>query len=104
MNAAIRAVVRTAIYYNIEVTGIRRGYEGMINGEMFSMDRKSVSNIIQRGGTILKTARSEQFRTIEGRKKAYEQLKKTGLMHLLPLAATARLERHAHLAKSLTYP
>jgi len=76
MNAAIRAVVRTAIYYNIEVTGIRRGYEGMINGEMFPMDRKSVSNIIQRGGTILKTARSEQFRTVEGRKKAYEQLKK----------------------------
>jgi 6-phosphofructokinase 1 len=63
MNAAIRAVVRSAIYYGIEVTGIRRGYEGMINGEFFAMDRKSVSNIIQRGGTILKTARSEQFKT-----------------------------------------
>jgi hypothetical protein len=50
-------------YYGIEVTGIRRGYEGMINGEFFTMDRKSVSNIIQRGGTILKTARSEQFKT-----------------------------------------
>ncbi len=76
MNAAIRAVVRAALYHNINVTGIRRGYEGMINGDLFSMDRKSVSNIIQRGGTILKTARSELFRTPEGRKLAYEQLKK----------------------------
>lgn len=76
MNAAIRAVVRTSIYYGIGVTGIRRGYEGMIKGDLFPMDRKSVSNIIQRGGTILKTARSDQFRTPEGRKIAYENLKK----------------------------
>lgn len=79
MNAAIRAVVRTALYYNLKVTGIRRGYEGMINDDMFEMDRKSVANIIQRGGTILKTARSEQFRTPEGRKQAYENLKKAGV-------------------------
>ncbi|NCD69329.1 6-phosphofructokinase [Mucilaginibacter agri] len=76
MNAAIRAVVRTALYYNLEVTGIRRGYEGMINGDLFPMDRKSVANIIQRGGTILKTARSEQFKTVEGRQQAYDNLKK----------------------------
>jgi 6-phosphofructokinase 1 len=76
MNSAIRAVVRAALYYDIKVTGIRRGYEGMINGDLFPMDRKSVSNIIQRGGTILKTARSESFRTKEGRKLAYDQLKK----------------------------
>jgi 6-phosphofructokinase 1 len=76
MNAAIRAVVRSSIYYDINVTGIRRGFEGMIKGDLFPMDRKSVSNIIQRGGTILKTARSEQFKTPEGRKLAYEQLKK----------------------------
>lgn len=76
MNAAIRAVVRTALYYNLEVTGIRRGYEGMINGDLLPMDRRSVANIIQRGGTILKTARSLEFREPEGRKKAYEQLKK----------------------------
>jgi len=76
MNAAIRAVVRTAIYYGLEVTGIRRGYDGMIKGDMFPMNRKSVSNIIQRGGTILKTARSEHFKTTEGRQLAYEQLKK----------------------------
>lgn len=76
MNAAIRAVVRSAIYYGLGVTGIRRGYDGMIKGDLFPMDRKSVSNIIQRGGTILKTARSDQFRTPEGRKIAYENLKK----------------------------
>ena len=76
MNAAIRAVVRTALYYDLEVTGILRGYDGMISGEFKSMDRKSVANIIQRGGTMLKTARSDEFRTKEGRQKAYEQLKK----------------------------
>jgi 6-phosphofructokinase 1 len=75
MNAAIRAVVRSAIYYGLEVTGIRRGFDGMIKGDLFPMDRRSVSNIIQRGGTILKTARSEQFKTVEGRKQAYDQLK-----------------------------
>src|SRR6201999_414942 len=76
MNAAIRAVVRAALFHNIKITGIRRGYEGMIKGDLFPMDRKSVSNIIQRGGTILKTARSEQFREPEGRKVAHDNLKK----------------------------
>jgi 6-phosphofructokinase 1 len=85
MNAAIRAVVRSAIYYNINVTGIRRGFEGMVKGDMFAMDRKSVSNIIQRGGTILKTARSEQFKTPEGRKLAHEQLKKNGVDALVAI-------------------
>ncbi|HWZ03620.1 MAG TPA: 6-phosphofructokinase [Mucilaginibacter sp.] len=85
MNAAIRAVVRSAIYYGIGVTGIRRGYEGMIKGDMFGMDRKSVSNIIQRGGTILKTARSEQFKTKEGRQLAYEQLKKNNIDALVAI-------------------
>ncbi|HCN83585.1 MAG TPA: 6-phosphofructokinase [Sphingobacteriaceae bacterium] len=75
MNAAIRAVVRTGLYHNLQITGIMRGYEGMINGEFIPMDRKSVANIIQRGGTILKTARSEEFRTKEGREKAYKQIK-----------------------------
>ena len=75
MNAAIRAVVRTALYYDVKVTGILRGYDGMIGGEFVPMERKSVANIIQRGGTILKTARSDEFHTVEGRKKAFEQLK-----------------------------
>ena len=85
MNAAIRAVVRTAVYYDIQVTGIRRGYEGMINGDFLPMDRKSVSNIIQRGGTILKTARSEQFKTPEGRKIAYDKLKEANIDALVAI-------------------
>lgn len=76
MNAAIRAVVRAGIYNGLNVTGVLRGYEGLINGDFIPMDRKSVANIIQRGGTILKTARSENFRTAEGRQQAYAQLKK----------------------------
>ncbi|PSK99846.1 6-phosphofructokinase [Cecembia rubra] len=76
MNACIRAVVRTAIFKGIEIYGISYGYDGMINGNIKKMQSHSVSNIIQRGGTILKSARSEEFRTPEGRKKAYEKLKK----------------------------
>jgi len=85
MNAAIRAVVRTALYHNLEVTGIRRGYEGMIVGDFMEMDRKSVANIIQRGGTMLKTARSDQFRTPEGRKVAYDKLKAEGIDALVAI-------------------
>ena len=74
MNACIRAVVRTAIYHNIEVIGIRHGYDGLIDGDFMQMNAKSVSNIIQRGGTILKTARSPRFMTKEGMDRAYRQL------------------------------
>lgn len=76
MNACIRAVVRTAIYHKMEVLGIRHGYDGMIKDEFFKMDSKSVANIIHRGGTILKTARSKDFLTIEGRQSALANLKK----------------------------
>ena len=76
MNAAIRAVVRTGIYNGLEVYGIMRGYSGMIDGDIFKMESKSVANIIQRGGTILKTTRSKEFYTTEGRKAAYNNLKK----------------------------
>lgn len=76
MNACIRAVVRTAIYKNLEVYGINRGYEGMINGEIIPLEASSVANIIQRGGTFLKTARSMPFMNKEGREKAFHQLKK----------------------------
>jgi 6-phosphofructokinase 1 len=79
MNACVRAVVRNAIYRGVEVTGIYRGYEGMIDGDFIEMESHTVSNIIQRGGTILKSARSERFRTKEGRQKAYEQLKFAGI-------------------------
>lgn len=83
MNAAIRAVVRTGIYYNMEVFGIMRGFLGMIDDDIFQMESKSVANIIQRGGTILKTARCKEFHTPEGRKKAYENLNKHGINGLV---------------------
>jgi len=74
MNAAIRAVVRTGVYHGREVYGIYRGYEGMIEGDIVPMNKRDVGNIIHRGGTVLKTARSERFRTPEGRKTAYEAI------------------------------
>ncbi|HOZ30077.1 MAG TPA: 6-phosphofructokinase, partial [Bacteroidales bacterium] len=76
MNAAIRAVVRKAIHVDLQVVGILRGYEGLIKGDFIDMNSKSVGNIIQLGGTILKTARSEKFMTVEGRKIAYDNLMK----------------------------
>lgn len=76
MNAAIRAVVRTGIYNHLEVYGILRGYSGMVDGDIFKMESKSVANIIQRGGTILKTSRCKEFFDKEGREKAYKNLKK----------------------------
>lgn len=83
MNAAIRAVVRMGIANGVRVMGIQRGYNGLINGEIYEMNRSSVSDIIQRGGTILKTARSEEFRTPEGRKKAYNVLRAFGIEGLV---------------------
>ncbi len=83
MNAAIRAVVRTGIYNHLEVYGIMRGYAGMVDGDIFKMESKSVANIIQRGGTILKTSRCNEFYKAEGRKKAYENLKKFGINGLI---------------------
>jgi len=79
MNAAIRAVVRTGIYHGLEVFGIVKGYAGMVENEIIPMHSRSVANIIQRGGTILKTARCKDFYEKEGRKKAYENLKKHGI-------------------------
>ncbi len=79
MNACIRAVVRTALYKGVEVYGIRYGYEGMINGDIYKMDAKSVGHIIHRGGTILKTARSKRFLTEEGRQQAKANLEKHGI-------------------------
>ncbi len=83
MNAAIRAVVRTGIYHGLEVYGITRGYAGMIDNEIAQMTSRSVANIIQRGGTILKTARSKEFRTPEGRQIAYNNLKAFGINGLV---------------------
>jgi 6-phosphofructokinase 1 len=76
MNAAIRAVVRTSIFYNKQVVGVYHGYDGLISGEMAELNSRSVKNILNLGGTFLKSARSEEFRTIEGRKKAFAQVQK----------------------------
>ena len=79
MNAAIRAVVRAGLFNKLNVYGIQRGYQGMVDNNMDLMQSQSVSNIIQTGGTILKTARCKEFRNYEGRKLAYENLKKRGI-------------------------
>ncbi|MGB5170637.1 6-phosphofructokinase [Eudoraea sp.] len=79
MNAAIRAVVRTCAYLNKDCIGIYRGYEGMIEGDFIPMNARSVNNIINKGGTILKSARCDDFRTVEGRKLAYDQLVANGI-------------------------
>ena len=75
MNAAVRAVVRTSAHHDLHVYGIYRGYQGMIEGDIHRLEKRDVGNIIQRGGTVLKTARSMDFMTEEGRKKAYDNLK-----------------------------
>jgi 6-phosphofructokinase 1 len=85
MNACIRAVVRTALYEGLTVTGIYRGYQGMIEDEMVALSSHAVSNIIQLGGTILQSARSQEFRTPEGRRKAYEHLKSRGVDGLVAI-------------------
>jgi len=83
MNAAIRAVVRTGIYYGLDMYGVMRGYSGLYENDIVKMDSRSVANIIQRGGTILKTARCKEFYTPEGRQVAYENLKKKGINGLV---------------------
>lgn len=83
MNACVRAVTRTAIAHDLEMVGIRRGYAGMIDGDFVEMDGRSVSNIVQHGGTILKSARSDYFRTVEGRAEAAKQLKNAGIDGLI---------------------
>jgi 6-phosphofructokinase 1 len=79
MNAAIRAIVRSAVYNGLEVTGIHRGYTGLINGEFQKFNGRSVANIIQKGGTILETSRCNDMFTVEGRKKAIDALKAEGI-------------------------
>jgi len=85
MNACIRAVVRTALYEKLSVTGIYQGYQGMLDGNFTEMTSRSVSNIIQLGGTILKTARCLEFKTKEGRAKAYENVKAAGIDALVAI-------------------
>ncbi|HQW83050.1 MAG TPA: 6-phosphofructokinase [Ferruginibacter sp.] len=83
MNACIRAVVRTGVYYGLDVYGILRGYSGMVENDIIKMESRSVANIIQRGGTILKTSRCKEFFTPEGRQLAYNNLKNLGINGLV---------------------
>ena len=85
MNACLRSVVRSALYLGIDVYGIKYGYNGMIEGDIYKMKSYSVSNILQRGGTILKSARSMEFMTPEGRQKAYDQLTRRGIEGLVAI-------------------
>jgi 6-phosphofructokinase 1 len=92
MNAALRAIVRTAIYHKIEVVGIQHGYNGMIKGDFIPLGPRSVSNIIQRGGTILKTARSMEFMTREGRAKAAANLRAQGIDGLVAIGGNGTFQ------------
>ena len=83
MNAAVRAAVRTALYYGMKVYGIERGWDGLINGQLFAMETRSVSDLIQRGGTFLRTARCPEFNTLEGQQKAADTLEAYGIEGLI---------------------
>jgi 6-phosphofructokinase 1 len=104
MNACIRAVVRTAIYHKIEVMGIMHGYDGMINDEFVPLSAKSVANIIQRGGTILKTSRSKEFRTEEGRKQAIDNLQKYGIDGIVVIGGDGTFTGAVALSKMCNIP
>ncbi len=104
MNAAIRAVTRSAIYHGIRVKGIYRGYRGLITDEIKDFETQDVSNIIQRGGTILKTARCDEFRTEEGRRIAYEALVRHGVDALVVIGGDGSLSGARQLAEEYNYP
>ena len=91
MNAAIRAVTRSAIYNGLSVKGIYRGYKGLVTGEIKELKSQNVSNIIQLGGTILKTARCKEFTTPEGRQIAYDNMKKEGIDALVIIGGDGSL-------------
>jgi 6-phosphofructokinase 1 len=104
MNACIRAVVRTAIYKGVSVYGIRYGYEGMIDGDIFKMDARSVANIIHRGGTILKTARSKRFLTEEGMQQAKMQLEKNGIEGIVAIGGDGTFRGAVEFSKICNVP
>ncbi len=104
MNAAIRAVTRTAIFNGFKVKGIMRGYRGLITGEIIDMKTQTVSNIIQQGGTILKTARSTEFRTPEGRELAYKNMKEAGIDALVVIGGDGSLSGARIFAEEFDIP
>jgi 6-phosphofructokinase 1 len=104
MNAAIRSVVRTCAYHNIECVGIYRGYQGMIEGDFMPMGARSVHNIINKGGTILKSARSKEFMTVEGRKKAHDELVKAGVDALVVIGGDGSFTGAEIFNKEYNFP
>lgn len=104
MNAAIRAVTRSAIYNGLTVKGIYRGYKGLITGEIQEFKTQNVSNIIQQGGTILKTARCQEFKTPEGRKIAYETMQREGIDALVVIGGDGSLTGARLLAQEFDVP
>src|SRR5688572_5161021 len=104
MNAAIRAVVRTGIYHGLEVYGIMRGYQGLIEDDIFRMEGRSVANIIQRGGTILKTSRCKEFFEYEGRNKCYENLKRRGINGLIIIGGDGSFRGAVEFSKEFDIP
>lgn len=104
MNAAIRAVTRSAIYNGMEVKGIYHGYRGLISGEIKPFKTENVSNIIQQGGTILKTARCKEFQTPEGRQLAYDVLRQEGIDALVVIGGDGSLTGARIFAQEYDYP
>jgi len=104
MNAAIRAVTRTAIFNNLQVKAIYRGYKGLITDEIVPFQTESVSNIIQHGGTIIKTARCVEFRTPEGRKQAYDNLVKEGIDGLVVIGGDGTFTGARIFAQEFNFP
>ena len=104
MNAAIRAVTRTAIYNGYKVKGILRGYHGLVTNKIIDLTSSSVSNIIQKGGTMLKTARSKEFRTPEGRQMAYDNMKAAGIDALVVIGGDGSLSGAQIFANEFDVP
>ena len=104
MNAAIRAVVRTGLHHGMEIYGIRHGYQGMLEGDIFKMLTTDVSNIIQRGGTILKTARSKDFMTMAGMQQAYDEIRKHNIDALVLIGGDGTFRGAVEFFKHFTIP
>jgi 6-phosphofructokinase 1 len=104
MNAAIRAVVRTGIYSGLEVFGIMRGFQGLIEDDIYQMESRSVANIIQRGGTILKTARCKEFMTQEGMQKAFDALSKRGIEGLIVIGGDGSFRGAVEFSSLYDFP
>ena len=104
MNAAIRSVVRTCAFYDKECIGVYRGYQGMIEGDFTTLTARNINNIINKGGTILKSARSDEFRTLEGRKRAFEQLKENNIDGLVVIGGDGSFTGGVVFNKEYNFP